>query len=150
MPALAPGSYYVLVQVDSLYQVPDPNRANNTLAASTGQIDVAIPALTLGTPYSDSFTAADQDRYYQITVIAGGSLLLTMGGSPPSENNAIYVRLGALPTAYLADFQTSPSAGPDPARLYRRLNPERTTSWSITSRVAPDRTRSRPPSQVSH
>ena len=33
VPALAPGSYYVLVQADSLYQVPDPNRANNTLAA---------------------------------------------------------------------------------------------------------------------
>ena len=33
VPALAPGSYYVLVQADSLYQVSDPNRANNTLAA---------------------------------------------------------------------------------------------------------------------
>ena len=48
--ALAPGYYYVLVQVDSLYQLPDPNRANNTLAATTGELDVTLPALTLGTP----------------------------------------------------------------------------------------------------
>ncbi len=43
---LAPGYYYVLVEVDSLYQLPDPNRANNILAATTGQIDIGLPALT--------------------------------------------------------------------------------------------------------
>ena len=115
VPALAPGSYYVLVQVDSLYQVPDPDRAENTLAASTGQIDISIPSLTLGTPYSDSFTAADQDRYYQIAVNSGSSLLLTMSGSPASEDNAIYIRFDELPTTYQADFQTSPSVGPNPS-----------------------------------
>ena len=49
VPALKPGSYYVLVQVDSLYQVPDPNRANNT--AASNQINVSLPALVLGTPF---------------------------------------------------------------------------------------------------
>jgi len=113
VPALAPGSYYVLVQVDSLYQVSDPNRANNTVAA-TGQLQVSVTALTLGTPYSDSFTANDQDRYYQISAAAGGSLLLTMSGSPASEENALYVRFNSLPTTYQSDVQTAPSAGPDP------------------------------------
>ena len=82
--ALAPGYYYVLVEVDSLYQLPDPNRANNTLAATTGQINIGLPSLTLGTPYADSFTAADQDHYYQITVPAGGSLNVALQSSASS------------------------------------------------------------------
>src|SRR5262249_45331561 len=34
VPALSPGSYYVVVQGDSLYNVSDPSRGNNTLAAT--------------------------------------------------------------------------------------------------------------------
>ena len=98
--ALAPGYYYVLVQVDSLYQLPDPNRANNTLAATTGQIDISLPALTLGTPYADSFTAADQDHYYQVTVPAGGSLNVSLQSSASSGAVALYVSQGTLPTPY--------------------------------------------------
>src|SRR5262249_47482649 len=45
LPAAAPGFYYVLVQVDSLYRVPDLDRTNNTLAATTGQVHVSVPAL---------------------------------------------------------------------------------------------------------
>ena len=40
---LPPGNYYVLVQVDSLYQVPDPNRANNTLAAAPDSSTCRVP-----------------------------------------------------------------------------------------------------------
>ena len=98
--ALAPGYYYVLVQVDSLYQLADPNRANNTLAATTGQIDIGLPALTLGTPYADSFTAADQDHYYQVTVPAGGSLNVSLQSSASSGAVAIYISQGTLPTLY--------------------------------------------------
>lgn len=98
--ALAPGYYYVLVQIDSLYQLPDPNRANNTLAATTGQINIALPALTLGTPYADSFTAANQDHYYQITVPAGGSLNVALQSSASSGAVALYVSQGTLPTLY--------------------------------------------------
>jgi uncharacterized repeat protein (TIGR01451 family) len=115
VPALTPGSYYVLVQVDGLNQVSDPNRANNTLAASTGPLGVTLPVLTLGTPYSDSFTTSDQDRYYRINAAAGSSLLLAVTGSPASEVNAVYVRFDSLPTTYQSDFQTSATAGPDPA-----------------------------------
>jgi YD repeat-containing protein len=97
---LAPGFYYVLVQVDSLYQLPDPNRANNTLAASTGQINIGLPALTLGTPYADSFTAADQDRYYQIVVSAGGWLNVSLQSSASSGAVALYVSQGTPPTLY--------------------------------------------------
>jgi len=112
VPALLPGYDYVLVLADSLDQVPVTDRANDTLAAAN-QLQVLVPALTLGTAYSDSFTGNDQGRYYQITGVSG-SLLLTMTGSPASEENAIYVSLDSLPTTYQADYQSSGPAGPDP------------------------------------
>ncbi len=80
LPALAFGSFYVLVEVDSLYQVPVPNRANCTLAAGQ-QLAITVPALTLGAAYNDSFTAADQDRYYQVAVPAGGSLTVALAST---------------------------------------------------------------------
>ena len=49
VPAVAAGLYSVLIQADSLYRVSDPNRANNTLAA-TSKLNVSEPALALGTP----------------------------------------------------------------------------------------------------
>jgi len=91
LPAVAPGNYYVLVQVDSLYQVPDPNRANNTLAAGSGKLAVSLPALTIGTPASGSFAAAGQDQYYQVTVPAGGSLIVTLKSDASAGATALYV-----------------------------------------------------------
>ncbi|MGO9114375.1 MAG: beta strand repeat-containing protein, partial [Thermoguttaceae bacterium] len=103
VPALAPGSYYVLVQADSLYQVSDPNRANNTLAA-TSQVNVSLPALDLGTPFNDSFTAADQDHYYQVSVPAGGTLGIALASAASSGATALYVSQGRLPTPFNFDF----------------------------------------------
>jgi RHS repeat-associated protein len=113
LPAVAPGYYDVLVQADSLYQVPDPNRANDILAVSTGQLDVTVPTLTLGTPVSDSFTAADQDRYYQVSVPAGGTLQVALTSSAASGAVALYVRQGTPPTPYsyqaAADVASQPN-----------------------------------------
>jgi YD repeat-containing protein len=100
LPALAPGNWFVLVDVDSHYQVADINRANNTLAATTGQLDVSVPALTLGAPLNDSFTSADQDHYYQVTVPAGGSLTIALTSSAASGAVALYVSQGTEPTPY--------------------------------------------------
>ncbi len=114
LPALTPAHYYVLVQVDSLYQVPDPDRGNDVLATPT-PLAVAVPALTLGTPFGDAFTAPGQGRYYQITVSAGSSLLVSLSDSPGTEQNAIYVSVGAVPTPYNAEYETSSAAGADPS-----------------------------------
>ena len=50
LPTLAPGFYFVIVQVDSLHQTGDQNFTNNTATATTGQLNVGVPALTPGTP----------------------------------------------------------------------------------------------------
>jgi RHS repeat-associated protein len=97
---LGPGYHYVLLQVDSLSQQSDPNRANNIVAASTGQIDLSLPALAQGVPYADSFTAADQNHCYQVTVPAGGSLNVSLQSSASSGALALYINQGTLPTPY--------------------------------------------------
>jgi RHS repeat-associated protein len=103
LPALAPSNYYVLVQVDSLYQV-DPNRANTILAAGTGPLVVTVPpSLTLGTPASGSFTAAGQDQYYQVSVPAGGTLQVALSSAARSGALALYVSANLPPTVYNYD-----------------------------------------------
>ncbi|HQU43588.1 MAG TPA: CARDB domain-containing protein, partial [Pirellulales bacterium] len=104
VPAVARGNYDVLVVADSLFQVPDPDRGNNTLAATTGQLAVSVPGLTLGAPANGSFTAADQDQYYEVTVPAGGSLAVTLTSSANSGATALYVSQGVEPTPYSYQF----------------------------------------------
>ncbi len=103
LPALLPSSYYVLVQTDSLYQVPDANRANGTLAA-TGLLTVSATPLTLGVaPPDTTFSAPGQSQYYQVNVPAGGSLGVALTSSAASGATALYVSRGVLPTA--ANYQ---------------------------------------------
>jgi RHS repeat-associated protein len=100
LPAVAAGNYHVLMQVDSLFQTGDENYADTILAATTGQLSISLPALTLGTPTSGSFTAADEDQYYQVTVPAGGSLQISLSSAASSGATALYVSQGTLPTSY--------------------------------------------------
>lgn len=108
VPALAPGNYDILVQVDSLYSVADPDRSNDTSLATTGLLNVTLPSLTLGTPRSDAFTGANQDKYYQVTVPAGGTLKIALASAATSGTVALYVGSASLPTLY--DFQEAATA----------------------------------------
>jgi len=111
-PGVLTGDYYFVVQVDSLYQVPDPDRSNNALASGSPTA-ISIPTLTIGTPASANFAATGSDVYYQLSAAAGSSFVLALTGSPASENNAIYVSFNSVPTTYQADFQSS-LTGPNP------------------------------------
>ncbi len=96
LPAVPPGLYYVLVDVDSIYQVADQDRLNNVLAAPA-QLQISFPTLALGAPRSDSFSDADQDNYYQVSVPAGGSLNVSLQSSA-TGSLALYVSQGSPPT----------------------------------------------------
>ena len=113
VPALPPGSYFVIVQVDSLHQVQDTNRSNNTLA-STGQIVLSVPPLTLGTPFTGSFSASNQDQYYQIVVPVGGSLVVSLSSTAATGGLALYVSQGSLPTPF--SFQEASAAANQPTQ----------------------------------
>ncbi len=104
IPAVAPGNYYVLVQADSLDQVLLTDRADDTLVATTGELAVSVPTLTLGAPASDTFSGADQNQYYQISVPAGGSLVIALASAASSGATALYVAQGALPTPYNYEY----------------------------------------------
>ncbi|MBV9123757.1 MAG: hypothetical protein JO112_10405, partial [Planctomycetes bacterium] len=75
VPALPPGSYYLVVVADSQTLVPDSDRTNN-VGASSNQVAVDVPALTLGLPTSGTI-ALNQDLYYRVDVPAGQDVLLT-------------------------------------------------------------------------
>jgi hypothetical protein len=114
IPAIIPGDYYILVQDDSLYQVPDANRSNNTLAAAA-QVQVSIPILAMGTAYGDAFTGNDEDRYYQVNASAGSSMILAVSGAPDSEVNAVYATFDSLPSMSRSDFGSSASTVANPS-----------------------------------
>ena len=76
-----------------------PRPRNNTLAAS-GQLAVSLPSLTLGKAATGSFTEAEQENYYQVTVPAGGSLVVSAASAAASGSLAVYVSQGTLPTPY--------------------------------------------------
>ncbi|HET6882120.1 MAG TPA: DUF4214 domain-containing protein, partial [Pirellulales bacterium] len=103
VPALAPGKYYVLVEADSHFQVADPDRNNNVLAA-TGGLMVSVPSLTLGTTTNGTFSDSYRDQYYQVTVPAGGSLVVTLTSGADSGATALYVSNGSEPTPYSYQF----------------------------------------------
>ena len=112
VPALSPAITTSSWQVDSLYQVLDTNRANNTLAANTGQLDVTLPALTLGTTANGAFSTAGQHDYYQVNVPAGGSLVVSLVSSASSGATALYVSQGTQPSPY--DYQEGADAANQP------------------------------------
>ncbi|HBI43673.1 MAG TPA: hypothetical protein DDY78_12610 [Planctomycetales bacterium] len=112
VPALPPGNYFAIVQADSLDQVLVLNRAGATLVAGTGQLAVSVPAVTVGTPANGSFTAADQDQYFQVVVPAGGTLQVALASAASSGAVALYVSQGTEPTPY--NFQEAADVANQP------------------------------------
>ena len=112
VPALAPGKYYLLIQADSLYEIPGADRANS-IAAASNQVAVSVPALILGVAANGSFSGGDQDQYYQVTVPAGGALQITLASSANSGAAALYVGQGELPTPYNAQYMAAVAGQPD-------------------------------------
>jgi RHS repeat-associated protein len=104
LPALPVGDYYVIVEADSLYQQNDSSRADSVMSASTGQLVVSLPTLTLDTPTNGSFTAANQGQYYQVSVPAGGSLSIAVSSAASSGALAVYASAFTTPTAYNHQF----------------------------------------------
>ena len=128
LPALATGPYYVLVQVDSLYQVSDSSRVNNTLAANS-QVNLSLPTFDVGIPLNDSFAAADQNHYYQVTVPAGGTVSIALTSAASSGATALYVSQGQLPTPFNFDFAAALANQPNQTVLVPQV--ASTTTYDV-------------------
>ena len=118
VPALPVGNYYLIVDTDRRDQVFEgdlnANKANN-VAASTGTMSVTLPSLTLGTAEHDQFTAAGQDHYYQVTVSAGQTLLVSLASAAASGEIDLYVRRGDYPTPSSFDFAARKAGDANPS-----------------------------------
>ena len=136
IPAVALGNYYFVVQADSIYQVSDPNRTNNVCATTT-QVAVSVPALTLGAPQAGSFSSAGQDVYYQITVPASGALQIALD-SAASAGAALST---SAPTIYQRHIRTRWPAisrtNPIKRRLCRRFRQRQHTTSSCIAYMEP-------------
>ena len=134
VPAVAPGDYYFLVQVDSLYQVSDADRSNNVLAADD-PVAVSVPALVLGSPMNGAFTAGNQDQYYQVLVPAGGSLQIALDQRGGLRRHGALCQPGKAPHAVslISGRPPFPVSRTRPQPCHRSRQHRRTTSWPIAS-----------------
>ncbi len=108
------GTYQLIVQTDRRRQVvADLNQPNNVTAGAPVQI--SLPTLAVGTPFADQFTAANQDRYYQVSVAAGDSLKVVLDSAAVSGSTELYIRRLQLPTLWEFDFAGRTPGEPDQA-----------------------------------
>jgi RHS repeat-associated protein len=94
LPGAIPGDYHVIVICDSRGQVPDVNRANNTLA-STRVMHVDMTALTPEVPFMGTI-GNGQDEYFRVALPAGNSDRITASFGAPAGAE-LYVRYQDAP-----------------------------------------------------
>ncbi|NUQ65836.1 MAG: hypothetical protein HUU20_25520, partial [Pirellulales bacterium] len=112
LPAVLPGKYYLIVDVDRRYQVPnETNRANNILA-TTEPVSLSVPSLTLGTPFADEFGGAGEAHYYRVTPGGAQTLTVALDSAASGGATALYVSQFHLPTRGDFDFAAE-TAGAD-------------------------------------
>lgn len=111
IPAVLPGTYYVIVRTDVFNQIPESNEANN-LGASAGTFEVSAIPLALGTPFEGSLVNG-QEQYFQFDVAAGETVRITLDHTSPTAWTELYVRYGAVPTPGQFDFLFDAPAQPD-------------------------------------
>lgn len=108
LPSLSPGTYYLIVQVDSRAQVAgDSNRANNVAASAA--ISTSIPTLTLGVAASGHLDANSHDRYFQFPSSPDSSMRLVVDSLAASGVVEVFVALNRVPTRGDFDFTTTAS-----------------------------------------
>src|SRR5262249_51518980 len=114
LPSLAAGSYYLIVQVDRRNQIAEGANESNNLAVSASKIAITIPTLTVGTPFSDSFAAAGDTRYYQVSGQPGQTMPIEINSAATSGSVDIFVRYNGLATPYDYDFKSVGVSDPSP------------------------------------
>jgi RHS repeat-associated protein len=101
VPAVANGTYYVIVQADARNQADERVRTNNVVSAP---VTINIPVLTLNTPTPGNFSGPGMVRYYRLTVTTAGALAFTLTSlAGPGELRVVASR-GVLPTLQDAQF----------------------------------------------
>lgn len=66
LPAIEPGTYYVIVRADSRNNVRESNE-NNNVSASASTVGVTITTLALGTPYNTTLVT-NQEKFFKYDI----------------------------------------------------------------------------------
>jgi hypothetical protein len=94
LPGVLPGTYRVIVVPDSRGLNPTVTKGSGTGASAPR--DLVIPVITPGTPVNGTI-AADQERYFQVSVPAGKDLAVT-GSLGAANKGSVFFEDGDIPT----------------------------------------------------
>lgn len=141
LPALAEGSYRVIVLSDSRGLVQEANRDNN-IGFSTSAIAVTVPLLPLGTPASGSITSG-QDRYFRLAATPGSDVKISADFSTANAAQ-VFLRYGQPPDQSTFDQSSDPSiqqqrlliANPQGGSYYLLVHGRSSTSFTLRADTA--------------
>ena len=105
VPALAEGSYRVIVLADSRRVVPQGNGTND-VGASAATTSLSVPVLALGGSASATI-ANGQDLYYKLVAPPGKDIKMNADFTAAFQAE-LYVRLGGLPDRTNFDQAATP------------------------------------------
>lgn len=111
LPSVLPGEYYFIVRANSGNDVFEGQTLANNPGPSATTIEMDLPSLVLGAPFTTNLVADGDAKYFKVTLPAGKDLSVTLDG-PSGVVNELYVRYGALPSRQLFD-ERGVRNGPD-------------------------------------
>ncbi len=98
IPGVVPGPKYVIVRCDINNQIPEGEAGEaNNIGVSAATTHIQIIELTLGVPFNAALAASGVAHYYQVTVPANETLLVTLDAATPFGANELYIRFGEIP-----------------------------------------------------
>ncbi|MEJ7862508.1 MAG: CARDB domain-containing protein [Pyrinomonadaceae bacterium] len=110
LPAVNLGQYYVIVRTDTRNRVRETDEANNT-GVSSGQTNVDVTQLQLGTPLNTTLTTG-QERFYRTNTPANETVRFSVIGQGGSSNE-LFTRFGAMASRSQYDFLFNRPNEPD-------------------------------------
>ena len=93
LPAINPGSYYIIVKTDVQNRVRETNDNNNTGAASS-QTSIDVTALQIGVPINTTLLTG-QERFYKTNAPANETVRFALDGQTGSANE-LFERFGLI------------------------------------------------------
>jgi len=101
LPAINPGSYYVIVKTDVQNRVRETNDNNNSGTANT-QTSIDVTALQIGVPISTTLITG-QERFYKTNAPANETVRFALDGQAGSANE-LFARFGLIASRNSFDF----------------------------------------------
>jgi hypothetical protein len=107
VPGGTEGAYNWQIKINSKGEVFEGINSNNNLSPLSNQSILSIPELTLGSPFSGSFTRPGEEIYFKINQIQGQQILINLSISESLESNKIdiYAGYNSAPTIYNFDLK---------------------------------------------